>query len=296
MGQSRRAATILAVVVVAGAPRGALAEAGGGPWDEGGGSGLAALVAGTSSPDAGERAAAVRALGESRDPAATAALVNVLQTDPVPEVRGWAVRALAELRTEASMTAVARAAAEDRDPRVRATAARLARSAAPGDAAPPAGAVAPPPLAATVTATVLPPAPIVAPPPPSRQRVPGRGLQRGGWITFGVNYGLAVLVGACLMSTGENDVIGFGWQMMLPVVGPAVAAMTYPGWEGEERALAVWFWLWSAAQATGIILLSVGYGQEAAARRSTAPGRPVQLAIAPAGPAGSPGLSVGGIF
>jgi len=257
------------------------------------------LQADLSAPDAAVRVQAVQALGERADPVTVPRLVEVLRNDPVPEVRGWAVRTLYQIGTPEARSAVVGAARQDPDERVRGMASRLTGVTAP----PPSG-------AATAPAPVAPPPAVVAqvveapppPPPRRRQRPPGRGLRIGGWVTTGVTYGIALLAGFGLMSTGDPGSIDWGWKMILPVVGPVVASMT--NWEGDEAAMSIWFWLWSAGQATGVILLTVGYMQRARHLEETegedeedryaSRGSTFGFSFAPGGPGGTPGLGVVG--
>jgi hypothetical protein len=261
------------------------------------------LIARLGSPDATTRVASVRALGERGSPAAEDPLIQVLRNDPVPEVRGWAVRALYQIGTPEARAAVVTAARSDPDERVRGMGARLT-----GVASEPPPAPAPSPVPPTPPAYGQPVVlgGYVAPPPPPvrRPRPPGRSLRLGGWITTGVTYGLALLSGAALMSTGDGGMVDWGWKMILPVVGPVVASMT--NWEGEEAAMSIWFWLWSAGEATGVILLAVGYVQGARAAQEAAEReddeedrygsrRPAYgWTITPFGPGGPAGLGVTG--
>jgi hypothetical protein len=251
------------------------------------------LIAALSSPDAAARITAVRTLGESGAEAAVVPLTGVVRNDPVPEVRGWAVRSLYQIGTPEARAAVVTTAQQDPDERVRGMAARLTGVAAtPAQPAPP-SVVQTQPVAPQTTIV----APVVEAPVPRARppRPPGRGLRLGGWITTGVTYGLALLVGAALMSVGDDDSIDWGWKFILPIVGPAVAMVT--NLDGEDRALSVWGFLWSAGEALGVILLAVGYTRGQRAPREEAASRPpAGLAVLPGGPGGLPGLSLAGWF
>ncbi len=263
-------------------PRLALAEeAGETPTAAGGGDGantfgdapaaqsVDELLATLRAPDGTARVAAVRALGERREASAVQPLINLLHTDPVPEVRGWAVRALHDIGNPEGRAAVVTAAREDPDERVRTMAGRLegVSSAQPPPYTPAPAQVQPlgaqyPQYAPGYPQYRLPQRP---------QRVPGRGLRVGGIITTSVSYGLALLVGISLLSvegdewddaSSEHD---WGWKLMLPIVGPAVAATT-----NDANEASVVFWVWSAAQIAGVTLLAVGYARRARHRREQA--------------------------
>lgn len=257
------------------------------------------LMASLQNPDATARIAAVRALGDRQETAAVEPLSRLLRADPVPEVRGWVVRALHDIDTPEAHAAVTTAAREDPDERVRSMAANLE-----GVSTPP-----PQPFSPAGTTTIPPPREQYSPPPtaytpPQQQRVriPGRGLRIAGVVTTASSYGLALLVGVALLSAGDEDEWGgtrnfvdWGWKLMLPVVGPAVAATT-----NDTGGEAVIFWLWSAIQVAGITMLSIGYARRARWLRENGTDEEEPQAEAPSfGIAllpGPGGLSLGGYF
>lgn len=235
------------------------------------------LVAALRSPDPAARVAAIRALGDRREAAAVAPVTDLLRADPVPEVRGWAVRALDSIGTPEARAALASAAQDDPDERVRAVAARLAGVApAPGPQAGPASPFEAQPAPAPAPAVQQPYAPYAAYPPAylhRRPSVPGRGLRIGGIVVTSVSYGLALIVGLALISSGAEDeygygepeLIDFGWKMLLPIVGPGVAAATNDFHEAQ-----IPFWIWSLAEVAGVTLLAVGYARRARHQREQA--------------------------
>jgi len=260
------------------------------------------LIAALSSPEASERVEAVQALQGRGDASVVPRLIQLLRTDPVPEVRGWAVRALHELGTPEARAAVVTASREDPDERVRAMAAQIA-------GVTPAGLPSPYPVAPPQQPQPQAQAPGFAAQPLSRgfgfrQRrpsEPGRSLRLAGWIITGVSYGLALLTGIAMMTTEEDeysdtDYLDWGWKMMLPIVGPAVASTTN-GDEIESGATVI-FWLWSAAQVAGVVLLAVGYARRSRARREAEEGeeeartRSFGFAVTPGGPGGPAGLTM----
>lgn len=260
------------------------------------------LIATLSAPDAAARVAAVRALQERGDVSAVPRLIQLLGSDPVPEVRGWAVRALYELGTPEARSAVVTASREDPDERVRAMAAQVAGVAPASVPSPYSVAPQPQPYPQPqINASY------VTQPftggfgfRQRRPREPGRSLRLAGWIISGVSYGLALLTGIAMMTTDDGysstDYVDWGWKMLLPVVGPAVAATTNS--DDMETGATVVFWLWSAAQITGVVLLAAGYARRARARREAEEGedearsRNFGFVVAPGGPTGPAGLTM----
>lgn len=254
-----------------------------------------ALIDDLGAPLPGDRAAAIQALAERGDPAAVAPLARVLRGDSSVLVRGWAVRALAQLGTPAANEALATAALSDPDQRVRSLAARLA-GISPETAEPIEPAAAPPPR----------PAPVEVPTPRPRATA-GYSLRVAGWVVLAASYGIALITGTILLPYGGEEQ-EHGWKLLLPVVGPAIAAATAPlddDWEREDWATpSIFLWIFTGVQATGLILLSVGYAERAAelredrdddaparSRRASRPGL-----VLGAGPGDLPGLSVAGWF
>jgi hypothetical protein len=255
---------------------------------------LPALVARLRSASAAERASAVRELGDRGDPEAVSPLVDLLRADSSAAVRGWAVRSLDQLGTAEARSAIAAAATADPDEQVRSLAARIA---------------------GLGVRRAEPPAPEprpVEPPtePPMQGRPPGQRLRLAGWCTFAASYGMALVAGTILMSFGGGEA-DLGWKLLLPVVGPAVAAATEPEddwdeWERDDfRPAAITMWIWTGIEAVGLILVGVGYGQARAAARSAeqdgdvdaseAEGPTAGVVVGP-GPGGEAGLSLAGWF
>ena len=269
-----------------------------------GGRSVADLVAGLRAPSPGARVEAAAALAAVADPAASPHLIAALRTDPAPEVRRAAGLALHVLGTEDGRVALAVAASSDPDPQVREAMARLVGAPAPPTTSSSAGPAMPAPESATAAQASTPiVASTAAPDPTPRRRSPGRGLRISGWALTGFFYGSALLVGMIVWPAGaaaESRVVAdFGWKLMIPVVGPALAAATT--WHGPDAAagnaviLNFPFWIWTFCQVAGVVLLGVGYGRRPPGEQA-ATGRRVALAFAPAGPGGTPGVSVGGWF
>lgn len=271
------------------------------------------LVRALSSPVAAERVNAIRGLGESRDATAVEPLTTLLRSDPVPEVRGWTVRALHQIGTPEAVRAVVAAARDDPDERVRTMATQLAGP----SQQPTASEAAAPPGFQTQTGWQAAPQQVQV--RPTRPRIPGRGLRVGGVVTLSTTYGLALLVGLALLTAGDDpdpytgesltNRVEWGWKLLLPIVGPAVASTTSTYREPDLRGFAnVMCWFWSAAQVAGITLLAAGYALRAKHNREQADdaveeeveeeveggyeedlegtSRPVGIAFVPAGPAG----------
>lgn len=215
-----------------------------------------ALIQQLRAPVAAERVAAVRALGERQERSAVPHLITLLRADPLPEVRGWIIRALDDIDTPEAHSAIVTAAREDPDERVRTMAGQLE------------GVSPAPPQPFTPAAPRVQPTPVVPPlyrpaRPQAPPRPPGRGLRVAGVITTSVSYGLALLVGLAFFTAEDDewddtDYTDWGWKMILPIVGPAVAATTND--VGDASAV---FWLWSAAQVAGVTLLAIGYARRA---------------------------------
>lgn len=155
---------------------------------------------------------------------------------------------------------------------------------------------------------------------PLRDRpAPGYRLRVAGWVTFAASYGIALIAGTSMMAFradewGSGDeTFATGWKLLLPVVGPAVAAATQDledDWDRDDfLPAAVTLWIWTGIQATGLLLAGIGYWHAAAARRaapaddeegeevassrqSVAP----RIVFTPSGPGGRPGLSLAGWF
>jgi hypothetical protein len=258
------------------------------------------LIAALRSPDSAARVRAVQTLGERGDVAAVPHLITIVRSDPIPEVRGWAVRALNDLGTPEARAAVVTASREDPDERVRTMSGTLVG--APSSQVPSPYGVTPTPMPAISPMTAVPSH--VSPVMYRYQRDRGRSLRIAGWVLTGVSYGLALLTGLAMLSTetseyDDMDYIDWGWKMLLPVVGPAVAATTNN--DDFESGASVIFWLWSAVQATGVILLAVGYARRARERRESEEGEEEAsssfgLAFVPGGPGGPAGLTLTGTW
>jgi hypothetical protein len=281
-------------------------------------------VAALSSPQPAARIAAANALGISRTQSAVGPLVAALRADPSADVRRAVARALAQIGTAEGAAALTEAARSDPDAEVRAIASAATSA---GEPAPPSS-TAPAPWSAPSAAqpSAAEPAPTATQPtvvivqqpqteperparPPRPPRPPGRRYVVSGWATFGALWGLAVVTGTIVSLTGaaiDSEVtMNFGWMVIIPVVGPALAAgMT---WNEDSAAVALNmpFWLGSLGQAAGIVLIGVGYGLAARAAREQAAdpeaaapaARRFGLAVVPSAPGGGgPGLTVSGFF
>ncbi len=120
-----------------------------------------------------------------------------------------------------------------------------------------------------------------------------RGAVLGGWIVFGASYGLAVAGGIAMASTGEPG----GLYLLVPVVGPAIEASRGDVEPWVRAVLASWV----LVEAVGAVLLGWGLAASSSRRRVglAPPSRPRFLSsvyLAPAGPGGSLGSSVVGLF
>lgn len=268
---------------------------------------LEQMIAALRSPEASERVRAIQALGERGTPEVVPHLTTIVRSDPVSEVRGWAVRSLYAIGTPEARSVVVTAAREDPDERVRAMAARLS-GVAPAEprARDMAPQLAPQPYQPMAQPTYTPSI------EPRRRASPGLRLRRAGWIIAGISYGLAVTTSLALLSSNDEpggwddwgdpiDYTNWGWKMLLPVVGPALAATTNR--DDIEMGTNVIFWIWSLAQATGVVLLAVGYARRARHRAVTEEdddgsdtARSFGLVLAPGGPGGPAGLTMGGTW
>ncbi len=266
------------------------------------------LLGALRSPDAAERIRAAQALGELGDPAAVPPLISIVRSDPVPEVRGWVVRSLYDLGTPEARAAVVEAARNDPDERVRTMAARLAgvRATQPT----PSPFSTPPQTPQPAPMTFQPqPQPVAAPTIHYQRRSdPGRRLRLAGWIITGVSYGLALLTGIAMLAADDEydeyydyddtDYTDWGWKMLLPLVGPAVAATTNR--DTTDDGVISMCWIWSLIQATGVVLLSVGYARRASHRGESEESRERSdtfgVAMLPGGPGGPAGLTFSGYW
>jgi hypothetical protein len=123
-----------------------------------------------------------------------------------------------------------------------------------------------------------------------------------GYSILGVSWLLiGVPVGASLVGNDE----GLGWTWFLPVVGPAIYSFMLFGKSDEDLGglyvlggVACWFV--TLMQGTGLGLIVGGHVRAARARRAmrsqAADGQRFQLSVAPAGPGGSLGATLGARF
>jgi len=79
-----------------------------------------------------------------------------------------------------------------------------------------------------------------------------RGLVTGGAITFGVSWGIAATISFVLIDCTDcnGNPASYLW---IPIVGPIVAASRDSSGDATEV-----FYLWSAAQAAGIVMFIFG--------------------------------------
>jgi len=95
--------------------------------------------------------------------------------------------------------------------------------------------------------------------PPQMVHRPRKGLLIAGIITFGVSWGLAVLVSASLSDSSSTtcttsscrDAADLFW---IPIAGPILADNADPG-DGSGRGLAI---LWSLAEVAGLTMAIIG--------------------------------------
>jgi len=99
-------------------------------------------------------------------------------------------------------------------------------------------------------------------PPPLGYRLssePRRNLWVGGLVTLASSYGLAALIGAGVMSSGD-DAIATGATLFIPLLGPAIfSAAVEPITTPSGRVGFVFGALASAAEGTGLALLIAGF-------------------------------------
>lgn len=226
--------------------------------------------------DVQARVAAVRALGDLRDPAAVGPLAQALRADPSPDVRGWILRALGQINTPEARAAIIGAASNDADPRVRALAAQIVPTAAT-PAQPPAS-----PGYQAPAYEAMPQQ--LARPPRDRNRA----LRIAGWTIFGGSYGTAFIMGTVFMMM-EPEV---AWPLMLPLVGPIVEA-GFVFAEGDEEliVLGILGILSSGLQIAGFTMAIMGHVRGRRAQREQE-GQDRGVALLPTGN----GLALAGWF
>lgn len=129
-------------------------------------------------------------------------------------------------------------------------------SAAPASAAPSSAPTAAPlPIARIASApSPVAPSPVAAatpsPQPPAKRTRSGHGLVIAGLSVLGTSYAIASLSGALGADSGSQQ---WGARMMLPVVGPFLAARHSRSYTGA------WFTgLFGVAQVSGLIMTAVG--------------------------------------
>jgi hypothetical protein len=120
-------------------------------------------------------------------------------------------------------------------------------------------------------------------PPGSRQpqltkvHRPRRGLVIAGAITFGVSWGVAAAgsFGFATSGCSSSECSEIADYLWLPIVGPTVVAATEAGDEGADGI----FYLWTAAQAAGVVMLVIGLiGHDVPEYRVARRGPTLQLA------------------
>jgi hypothetical protein len=237
------------------------------------------------SPDVSQRTAAARALGEARSVEAVQPLIRALREDPSPEVRGWTLRSLDAIGTNEANAAIASAARSDADERVRGLASQL--SGVPAGS--PFGGVSTTP--AQQQAQLLQPGQLGQPMyRPQRRRRPGLGLMITGWSVFGGTYLISLMAAAATTAEGSDD----AWPLFIPAIGPVIGASRFfqNDW---DTPLAILCLFNAVVQLTGLSLLIIGHLRRRRARNSDDP-NPRLISVVPTGPAGSAGLSIGGLF
>ncbi len=149
-----------------------------------------------------------------------------------------------------------------------------------------------------------PPAPVEYVPPVPRVD-DGKGLRVAGWILFGVSYLATAYIGAMILATRDDSDStsqekAKAWYMFIPF-GGSVAYGVARGQEidsnndfgSDEASRVVGFVLTIPAivQTAGMILASVGHSKKKKASKKSG-----GFSLAPVGPAGSAGISIGGYF
>ena len=196
--------------------------------------------------------------------------------------------------TLASAMALAQAASAP--PAVQPTAAAPAE-ASPGKAAPPAGAYpasAPPPQGYYYPPpSPMPPPAYVLPGPQPMVHTVRKGLVVGGSITFGVSWGLAVVVSAAIADAQDcSDCGKVSKVLWIPVAGPVIADAVDNSSASQEH-----FFLgaWALTQAAGIAMFIVGIvGHDVPAYEAKA--EPVRLHLVPTVGRNRTGLALAGNF
>lgn len=206
------------------------------------------------------RVDAVVALGaRAGDPAAVAALIDVLHADPAPEVRAHAVHALAAISPE--NRAIDEAQQQDPDSRVTGVAGLVARQARDNrsEVARRDG---------TTSVTI--------------------GLSLG-CLSYGISVLAGLITGLVELSDGGEPSDHVGWWYLIPLAGPFFAA---PRGDEPEKLYMIGA-LDAVFQATGIALLFVGLAQHVRYGRET---RERSLLFAPVVRDGQASLAVMGVF
>jgi hypothetical protein len=238
---------------------------------------IQAQIAALGSVDVQARVAAVRALGDLRDPAAVAPLAEALRSDPSADVRGWILRALGQINTPEARAAIIGAAANDADPRVRALAAQIVPTATTPTFPTPAPTYQAPMYEPTTQQQA-------ARPPRDRNRT----LRVAGWSIFGGSYGTAFLLGAVFMMFDPE----VSWALMLPLVGPIVeAGFVFADGDEELIVLGIMGFLSAFTQIAGFTMAIVGHVRGRRAEREQE-GQDRGVALLPTGN----GLALAGWF
>jgi hypothetical protein len=151
-----------------------------------------------------------------------------------------------------------------------------------------------------------PPAPVAAVAGRQPGRNPGKGLTIAGWIVFGAGYLVSAYIGALAMSgDDDDDDDARGWYMFIPIGGPVAFGVRTSRRLGESDDEESWnddadetagrfvgflCCIPAIIQTVGLALALAGHGRTAKWRRE------YDISVAPVGPGGGPGLSIGGRF
>lgn len=264
---------------------------------------IEALIRALSAAEPATRARAAFTLGERGDPRGVAPLVSLLRQERSADVRGWILRALDQLGTAEAREAIAQAARIDPDQRVQELAERLAGVSLDDEERE----REPRPMARRA-AREPEPTPSGATPyqqqSQRREHPPGYMEIRYGWGILAGTYGLGLFTGTVLLTIDPDELGSTAWKLYLPVIGPIVAATTDMR-NDDFLTLSILHWVWSGFQITGLVVLALGYARQRRARRERTSelegsGRRarsrVTWLVSPTGPAGSTGLTIGGMF
>lgn len=233
-------------------------------------------------------------------------LIAVLQSDPVPEVRGWAARSLSSIGTPEAVNALESAARSDTDERVRQLASPALGAQASQPSQTPVQTLPTPAPAASASVSVQ-----VQTAPAAyggtedlltlRRARRGRTLMIVGWSAFGGSYLTSMLAGGLML----DDDADAAWWLFVPLFGPAVYGTKFMGYAEDAwifgpivYLVGVVFWIEAIIQIGALSLAITGHVLRARSRsqeRAAARQQRRRLNFAFVGPAG-PGLTIAGRF